>query len=184
MIFIGLMIAVLSFGQLANTFKYEIRSLGGLVIGPTATANKATVTSWILDGNFIKGYDGATQRSFAIAAADQIDGATLYVKRLLDTAAYASTTTLSVADVNVAWIEATNATYMSIIIPADATYAFPIGTIINIRNAGAGPVGIRGAANVGVYAPKDSLTINTPYGVATIRKRGVNHWEVFGYLED
>jgi hypothetical protein len=77
-----------------------------------------------------------------------------------------------------------SATFVKITIPLNSVVAFPLGSTITIKMGANGIVGIRAASGVTIEAPKDSLTINTKWGWATLIKRATNKWSVFGHLED
>ncbi len=70
----------------------------------------------------------------------------------------------------------TNAAAKAVTLPANATIAFPIGAVIELRNEGAGLATITAAAGVtlnGVVASSFTLAVN---GVARLHKRDTNTW--------
>lgn len=74
----------------------------------------------------------------------------------------------------------TNAAASTCTVPANASVAFPLGTVINLRRAG--------AANLTVFA-SGGVTVNLPYGgtsvlatgmTASLKKVGTNEWDLIG----
>lgn len=103
-----------------------------------------------------------------------------YVDTLLVTA---DVYTLILAD-DARTINVYNADFAQITIPLETSVAFPNNTMIHFMMSGAGIVKFKGATGVNIYAAKDSTTINTRWGWATLRKRDGNNWNLFGHLED
>jgi hypothetical protein len=181
--FIGLMLVTTLSAQ--NDYKYQINALGGVRIGPTATANKAVITSATLSGTTVSLYNGATQYSVGVAAADQIDGFTVYARKFLtDTLLVTDATyTLALADAGRV-IYCDRATWQEITIPANVTIALPIGTVITFIKTGAGPVGVLPAATVIRKSVLDSTWMNTVNQTYQIVKRATNKWYYIGNWVD
>lgn len=78
-------------------------------------------------------------------------------------------------------IELNSATAITVTIPADASVAFPIGTVLELCQLGAGQVTISGANGVTVHT-STSNTTRTQYSCASIRKRASNEWIISGDL--
>lgn len=185
---IGILFACGLSAQTKNDFRYVINSYGGITLGgtwSTKTANTVKLTNWTLDGNLIKVYDGATQRSFAVAPADQIDGSTVYAaKYLTDTTSLTSATYSLVAADAGRVIYCSHATFQEITIPANATTSIPVGTIITFVRTGAGQVRLTPAANVIRNSVLDSTTMGTRYQTYQIIKRATNKWQFVGNFVD
>jgi len=71
---------------------------------------------------------------------------------------------------------------ISVTIPVDSTYSFPIGQTILLIQNGTGTVTIAGAVGVTVNGTgvTSSIEITGQYGVATLIKIANNSWIVFG----
>lgn len=66
-------------------------------------------------------------------------------------------------------------------IPTNATVAFPIGTLIQVDQVGAGTTTIAGAGGV-TLRPSGTLTLRAQWSSASLRKRGTDEWVVSGDL--
>lgn len=184
-ILITVFLAVALSAQTSNTFKYEIKGLGGITLGPTATANKATITSAILSGTQVSLYNGATQYSVAVAAADQIDLNTVYVKLNPDSVNKTADFTLDILDANKLFsCVKTGGDKITITIPANADEAIPIGTTINFIQGGTAILGFAEAAGVMLYSKKDSTHTGGIWSWAALYKRGTNNWILYGDILD
>jgi hypothetical protein len=84
--------------------------------------------------------------------------------------------TLALSDVNKV-VAMNNSSAANVIIPTNATVAFPIGTVINIYSMTANAVGIVGASGVTV---RNGGTIVQQYTEISVRKRGTNEWVLSG----
>jgi hypothetical protein len=80
--------------------------------------------------------------------------------------------TLVLADVAkvVAFNSASN---LTLTVPANASVAFPLGTVINVYRAGTGTVTIAAASGVTL---RNAGTIPAQFGERSLRKRGTNEW--------
>ena len=65
-------------------------------------------------------------------------------------------------------------------IPTNATVAFPIGTEIRVTQLGAGQTTITPAAGVTLRSISGKDKTTGQYSVATLFKRGLNEWYLFG----
>ena len=65
-------------------------------------------------------------------------------------------------------------------IPTNATVAFPIGTEIRVTQLGAGQTTITPAAGVILRSISGKDKTTGQYSVATLFKRGLNEWYLFG----
>lgn len=79
------------------------------------------------------------------------------------------------------WIKANKATGFALTIPANATTAFKIGTVIQIYQAGAGQVTISAAGGVTLRQPNGNKTAQQ-YSACAIRKVGTDEWVALGDL--
>ena len=78
-------------------------------------------------------------------------------------------------------IEMASASAMTLTIPADSTFNFPIGTSMDVLQTSTGQVTIAGAAGVTVNATP-GLKLRTQWSSATLFKRAANTWVVYGDL--
>lgn len=88
--------------------------------------------------------------------------------------------TLALADMGTV-VESNNAAAVTLTVPTDAAVAFPIGTVIQVVQYGAGTVTIAGAG-VTLDSRGGALRTSARYGVVSLRKRAVNEWVVSGDL--
>lgn len=77
-------------------------------------------------------------------------------------------------------VEINSASAVSLNLVLDATVNFPIGTIINVMQTGAGQVSI--AAGGTTLNATPGLKLRTQYSVASVQKRAANSWIAFGDL--
>ena len=77
-----------------------------------------------------------------------------------------------------------NAAASTMVIPANATVAFPIGTVITVLNKGAGLVSISGAATVTILSSGAVVAIPTlaQYKSCSIIQTSANNWYVVGAI--
>lgn len=109
------------------------------------------------------------------------------VRDVIDTAAGAfatqqsgTTYTLALTDSGTT-IETTSATAVTITVPTNATVAFPVGTVINFLQYGAGQITFSPASGVTLRTPS-TLQTRAQYSVAQLRQRATNEWTVAGDL--
>lgn len=76
----------------------------------------------------------------------------------------------------------TNSNPITVTIPADSTYTFPIGQTMLVVQNGTGTVTIEGAVGVTVNGTgvSGSVDITGQYGVATLLKINSDSWIIFG----
>lgn len=71
----------------------------------------------------------------------------------------------------------------NVTIPTNASVAFPIGTVIEVVQLGAGRVTIAAAGGVTLQAADGALTTRVQYSAVSLRKRATNTWLIVGDLE-
>lgn len=69
------------------------------------------------------------------------------------------------------------ATAVTVTIPANATVAFPVGTIVDVESIGAGATAIAAAGGVTLHSPGNLLSL-AQYASARLMKTGTDTWEV------
>lgn len=78
-------------------------------------------------------------------------------------------------------IEMGSSNAMTLTVPANASVAFPVNTVIEVTQTGTGQVSIAGAAGVSLRTPA-SLTTRAQYSTIGLRKRSTDVWIVSGDL--
>jgi len=115
--------------------------------------------------------------------AAAIVGSTLYVKLLPDTTANVTDAyTLILTDAGNT-IPCTKATSVSLTVPPNSDVAFPIRTTINFIQGGAGVIVFKEGAGVHIESLKDSVATDGINAWAALYKRGTNHWQLYGNLQ-
>lgn len=79
-------------------------------------------------------------------------------------------------------VEINKATAVNLTVPTDATVAFPIGTVIEIWQQGAGQVTVVAAGGVTIRSSEGKLKIYGQYSGASLRKRAADEWVLVGDL--
>ena len=90
--------------------------------------------------------------------------------------------TLVLADAGKA-VEITASGATNVTIPNNSSIAFPVGTVIEVAQLGAGAVTLVAASGVTLQAADGFLRTRVQYSVASLRKRTTNTWLVVGDLE-
>ncbi|QPX62261.1 tail protein [Gordonia phage Lamberg] len=89
--------------------------------------------------------------------------------------------TLVATDANKA-VEVTSGSAVNVTIPTNASVGFPIGTVIEVDQMGAGKVTIVGASGVTVQSAVATPTSRAQYSALVLRKRAADLWLVTGDL--
>jgi hypothetical protein len=94
-----------------------------------------------------------------------------------------TTYTFVAADQNNVFVTLSNASAIAATIPTNATVAFPVGTVLNFAQIGAGQVTVSGAS--GVTLTSVGATAATPktrvqYSAGSAVQTSANNWLVFG----
>jgi hypothetical protein len=77
--------------------------------------------------------------------------------------------------------ESTSASAVNVTVPPNSSVAFPVGTVIELCQYGAGQITIVAGAGV-TLRTASSLTTRVQYSGASLRKRATNEWVVGGDL--
>lgn len=163
----------------------------------TIMERRGTAADWALANTVLE--EGQWAAELDTGKAKLGDGATAYndlpyfipedqVAALIDAAVSASsvnaqtgtTYTLVLADAG-NWVTMNNAGASTLTIPPNASVAFPIGTVIEGAQLGAGQVTIVGGSGVTVNGDP-GLKIAAQYGVFGLKKIGTNTWVAYGRL--
>ena len=94
-----------------------------------------------------------------------------------------TTYTFVAADSNNALVTLANASAIAVTIPTNATTAFPVGTVLNFAQTGAGQVTVSGASGVTVTsigATAASPKTRVQYSVGSAIQTAANAWLVIG----
>jgi hypothetical protein len=89
--------------------------------------------------------------------------------------------TLALADAG-KHVERSNASANTVTVPPNSSVAFPVGTIINISQEGAGTTTIVEGSGVSVESRGNLVALAGQYAEATLRKRGTDDWRLSGDL--
>ncbi|PLS80894.1 hypothetical protein CYG49_03990 [Candidatus Saccharibacteria bacterium] len=121
----------------------------------------------------------------AANAADPTAPTDLTTKRYVDfvTATTSSATAITLELAHIGTVLETSATSAVVVtVPANATTAFPVGTLIEIYQAGTGQVSFAAATGVTLRSPGGRLKVAEQYSTAMLRKRATDEWVVAGDL--
>lgn len=77
-------------------------------------------------------------------------------------------------------VELNNASAITLTVPTNATVAFPVGTVIELFQQGAGQVTISPAGGVTIRSKDSNNKISGQYGAASLRKRDTDEWVLSG----
>ncbi len=89
--------------------------------------------------------------------------------------------TLALSDAN-SIIEFTNGSAVTLTVPPNASVAFPLDTVIELTQYGAGQVTVTAGAGVTINAPGSKYKLGSQYAGASLRKRATNEWMLEGDL--
>jgi hypothetical protein len=92
-----------------------------------------------------------------------------------------TTYTLALADAN-QMVTLSNASGITLTVPANGTIAFPTNTEIDLVQLGAGQVTVAAAGGVTINSYQSKLSIAGQYAGATLKKTGTNTWLLIGNL--
>ncbi|UQT02057.1 hypothetical protein SEA_CHADMASTERC_40 [Gordonia phage ChadMasterC] len=115
----------------------------------------------------------------AKADAAAVDAAIAAAQRAIASAQSAAYT-LALADASKA-VEVTSATGVNVTVPPNSAVAFPVGTLIEVAQTGAGQLTLVAGAGV-TLRTASSLTTRAQWSTVTLRKRATDEWIVAGDL--
>ena len=114
------------------------------------------------------------------ALAAKADATALAAAQLVAINAQTAAYTLALADAGKA-VEVTSASAVNVTVPPNTTAAFPVGTVIEVAQMGAGQVVLVAGSGVTLRTAA-SLTTRAQYATVTLRKRATDEWIVAGDL--
>lgn len=79
-------------------------------------------------------------------------------------------------------LETTNGAAVTVTVPPNSAVAFPVGTVIEVHQLGAGQVTLAPGVGVTLRSRGAALKITGQYGVVSLRKRATDEWVVAGDL--
>jgi hypothetical protein len=124
-----------------------------------------------------------TQLNTKLATADTLTLTSLSVMLLPDTVQKTTAFTLALTDAGKD-IYVVKGTVIPITIPTNTTAAIPIGTTINFFQGGAGLLVFKKASGVVLRSLNDSIATDGIWSVASLKKRGVNNWWLYGAIQN
>lgn len=89
--------------------------------------------------------------------------------------------TAALGDAN-SYVRFANASPVSFTIPPNSSVAFPVGTVIEFEQAGAGAVTVVAGSGVTINSRSSDLTLAGQYAVAFVKKVATNTWIMNGDL--
>jgi hypothetical protein len=92
-----------------------------------------------------------------------------------------TTYTLALVDAGTV-IEFSNAGAVTLTVPANATIAFPVGSLVGLLQYGAGQITVAPAGGVTLRAPGALLHTAAQYSAIWLRKRATDEWVLSGDL--
>jgi hypothetical protein len=106
----------------------------------------------------------------------------LYGATLLPSSAKTSSYTLVLADgtPGAGAIEMDMAGTNTVTVPPNSSVAFPVGTVIEVCQVGAGTTTVVAGAGVTLRNPGTSLALRARWSSVTLRKRATDEWVVAG----
>ncbi|AMS02775.1 minor tail protein [Gordonia phage Yeezy] len=162
------------YGNTANTATQG----NDLRLSDTRTPTDNTVSTAKIQDGAVTLAKLATAVSVSI---QQMIDASVLAAQLVASNAQAGAYTLVATDANKA-VEVTSGSAVNVTIPTNASVAFPIGTVIEVDQMGAGKVTIVGASGVTVQSAVATPTTRAQYSALVLRKRAADLWLVTGDL--
>lgn len=173
---------------------------GNLTTNRTLAVVYGTTAGTVAQGNDARLSDTRTPTDNTVGTAKIVDGAVTVAKLaaevgttiqgMIDTSVLAAQRitvnaqtaayTLVLADAGKA-VEVTSASTVNVTVPPNTTAAFPVGTVIEVAQMGAGQVVLIAGSGVTLRTAA-SLTTRAQYATVTLRKRATDEWIVAGDL--
>jgi hypothetical protein len=119
---------------------------------------------------------GAGTYQLPTAALAELVAQLLPPQLLLETAVRSGNTTLALGDAGRVVPVATSSSGVTVTVPAEASVAFAIGTVVNVYNAGSAAITVAGASDVTVR----NGGLVAPLQEVSLRKRAANEWVLAG----
>ena len=169
----------------ANTRLGAIEGLGSLATDAELAAHVAAAdphTGYVLESTaaeLIRDTVGtALVAGAGLVIAPDDPGNTIIISSTVPVSAQAGAYTLALTDAGAA-VELTAATSVAVTVPPNSSVAFPVGTVVEILQYGAGQVTVVAGAGVTIRTA-GSLAARTQYSALSLRKRGTDEWVLSG----
>ncbi len=117
-----------------------------------------------------------------IAVGVRIDGVEADAKKVTFNAQTGTTYTLALSDAG-KLVTLSNASAITLTVPAETTVVFPTGSRVDIAQLGAGQVTVVGASGVSVDAKDGDDKLAGQYSAATLIYLGSDDWLMIGDLD-
>jgi len=152
----------------------DLRTLDG-----TAGASNATI--WLRDGatntiTTLNTNDNLNLNDGTLSAGNIIG------HRSIGTSITGTTYTFALTDKN-RYIRCSNASAQVLTVPTNSSVAFPIGTEIELIQAGVGEVSLVAASGVTINSKDSNLKIDSQYSVVVLKKVTTDEWDLIGDLK-
>ena len=147
----------------------------------------AALTTTAFGRSLLELVDGAALSALAADLEEGVDYlspasiAEIYQPRISPVTTKTASHVLELADSGY-WIRMNVAVANDLTVPANATVAFPIGTVIHIEQSGAGQTTIVEDTGVVVNTP-ETLKMSKQFATAALKKVDTDEWTLAGYLE-
>ncbi|HSX42854.1 MAG TPA: hypothetical protein VLF59_02090 [Candidatus Saccharimonadales bacterium] len=79
-------------------------------------------------------------------------------------------------------VEFTASSTVTVTVPPNGSVAFPVGTIIELLQYGAGTLTVAAGAGVAIRSANNLVAARTQYSTLSLRKRATNEWVLAGDL--
>lgn len=158
-------------GAPAASAALSVTSTSQVFYAPRMTTAQRTAISGPTDGAMV--YDTDIDNYYVVA-----DGQWTPVGGIQKTATESAAFTFAMEDIG-RWIHSTSASAINATIPLNSSVAFPIGTVIQLYQEGAGQVTVVATGGVTLRAPNGAKT-SAQYTNIFIRKIGTDEWVVGG----
>lgn len=122
-----------------------------------------------LDTGLIERYDGSIWNPIAVKVSINEQTVTSYTLVLVDQSKV---------------IECNNASAVTLTVPPNNSVAFPIGTVIGIKQTGAGRVTVEAGLGVTITSKNSNLLLTSQYSEAALHKTATNTLSLVGELRN
>lgn len=79
-------------------------------------------------------------------------------------------------------VEFSSASSVTVTVPPNSSVAFPVGTVIELLQYGAGTLTVAAGSGVTIRSANNLLSARTQYSTLSLRKRATNEWVLAGDL--
>lgn len=142
-----------------------------------ATLGAAPLASPALTGNPTVPTQSAGDNSTKAASTAYVDGAvaTATAPAVTGNNQTGTTYTFVLGDAGKV-VEGNNASAITFTVPPNSSVAYPVGTVIEVFQQGAGQISVAAGAGVTIRSPGARLKLTGQYSSATLRQRAADEW--------